>query len=234
MSLYTKDKPQTIASLFDHIAPHYDKGNAWLSCNLFRLWNRALVQKLSRKNPTTFVDLCGGTGAITEALMKKTPLKKALIVDFSKGMLDVAEKRLKGFPIQCITADIENLPLEENICDCAAVAYGIRNVNDRVAALKEAKRILIPGGTFAILELSTPKNFILKHMHALYLNKLVPWIGKRVAKDKKAYEYLSQSIQGFICAKQLEKEVLDAGFICVETKPLLFGSAVLITATKPL
>lgn len=232
MPEYTKQSPETISSLFDTIARDYDRGNALISFSLHRLWNRALVSALQEKKPKVFADLCGGTGAITARLCKNFSIEKSYIVDFSKGMLKIAQESLSHLPIETLAADVSQIPLKDQSIDAAAMAYGIRNVKNRPLAFKEAYRILKEGGTFAILELTRPQNPLLRLMHKAYLSAALPLIGKLVTKNKEAYSYLSNSVKEFVPAQTLVEEISNAGFIDISVRPMSLGAVTLITASK--
>lgn len=232
MSEYTKQSPKTISNLFDAIAKDYDRGNAFISFSLHRIWNRALTKALRQSKPKVFADLCGGTGAITARLCKEISLDKSYIIDFSKGMLQIANKELSHLPIETLPADVTQIPLMDQSVDAAAMAYGIRNVKDRTKALEEAYRILKAGGTFAILELTRPKNPFLGLLHKAYLTAALPLVGKLLTKNKEAYSYLSSSVKEFVAASTLVSEMQSVGFIDINVQPMSLGAATLITASK--
>lgn len=224
--------PKKIAALFNGIAKRYDRTNRLISFGLNTYWSRRCINQLIKRNPQYFVDLCAGTGEITRRLTKKIPLKRATLVDFSSGMLAVG-KRLSP-QIETIEANVCSVPLESSAFDCAAMAYGIRNICDRPAALSEALRLLKPGGCLVILELTRPKNTLLRLGHRLYLKMALPLLGRLATEKGSAYTYLSQSIEGFIEPGSLERELKEAGFRAVSATPLTGGIATLFEGTKPL
>ena len=224
--------PKRIAALFNGIAKRYDRTNALLSFGLNTYWSRRCTSCLAKQKPQNFVDLCGGTGEITRRLSKKIPLERAVVVDFSAGMLEVGKKIAPT--IETIEADVCSVPLEEGSFDCAAMAYGIRNINDRPAALSEAFRLLKPGGYFIILELTRPANRLLRLGHHIYLKLAVPLMGRLSTEKGSAYTYLSQSIEGFIDPSALKKELSEARFEKVKATPLSGGIATLVEGSKPL
>lgn len=234
--MYNKESPASIAALFDSIAPHYDKTNSYMSLNLCRYWNSALIRHIGLLKPKSFGDLCGGTGTITFSLEKRSLLEKGIIIDFSHGMLEIAQKRLKQLGIdhiETLQADITSVPLSDGIFDVAAIAYGIRNVAERKEALQEAYRLIQPKGSIAILELTRPKNRVLRWMHSCYLRTCIPLIGALSVKNRAAYTYLSSSIHTFIDPVQLCQELKKAGFDTIQARPLFFGCATLFTARRP-
>ena len=231
---YSKKAPEGIEALFDSIAPRYDRVNAYMSLGIFKYWNRICRDWVAASKPLVFGDLCGGTGEITHLLLKKIPLEKGFIIDFSSGMLDVAKKSLGLTPhIETLHADVCSIPLPDKSLDAAAMAYGIRNVKEREKALSEAYRLIRPGGVFAILELTRPKNPLLRLFHSIYLKTCIPLIGKFGTKNQAAYTYLSESVHTFIDPSKLSIEIKRAGFENIQTRSLSFGAATLFTMRRP-
>lgn len=231
LSKELEKNPKHIATLFNGIARRYDRTNSLLSLGLNTLWSRKAARLLAEYNPADFIDLCGGTGEITRRLNQKFLLKRAVIVDFSAGMLEIAKQNLPH--VETIEADVCSIPLQSETFDAAAIAYGLRNIQDRTAALSEAFRLLRPGGCLAILELTRPNNRILRLGHQLYLKLAVPMIGKLTTRKKSAYSYLSQSIESFIAPEAIESELAEAGFTAIEAAPLNGGIATLFKASRP-
>jgi demethylmenaquinone methyltransferase/2-methoxy-6-polyprenyl-1,4-benzoquinol methylase len=229
---YDKTNPVSIRSLFNSIAPRYDLGNALLSGNLHRLWNWRLVRELIKSTPQTVLDLCAGTGEIARLMGKKLPQSSYCLVDFSEEMLRVARDRLTLLHMQLVQADAEALPLQNEQFDAASCAYGVRNINNRPAAFSEVFRVLKPGATFAIIELTRPKNGLLKAGHSLYLRTILPLVGKALTSNKEAYSYLCDSITTFVSPEQLVDELKGAGFSNITAVPQTFGIATLFTAKK--
>ncbi|MBA3237577.1 MAG: bifunctional demethylmenaquinone methyltransferase/2-methoxy-6-polyprenyl-1,4-benzoquinol methylase UbiE [Parachlamydiaceae bacterium] len=243
MTLYDKQRPETIQSMFGSIANSYDKTNAVLSFQLHRLWNRKLVNatvKQAKSRSCVVADLCCGTGAITLPWLRiKNAQHTAYLIDFCPEMLECAKDKastLKLAPfhtIHYIKADVQELPLEVATVDYATLAYGIRNVESPLKCFHEVFRVMKSGGTFGILELTEPDNSVLRFGHHLYLRLLLPVFGKLFAKNGDAYKYLSQSIQTFVKPAELKLLLEEAGFSEVQVRPLSGGIATLFIATKP-
>ncbi len=225
---YVKEKPETIRSLFDAIASHYTRGNFFLSFGLYRFWNYALIKDLPPSE--RYLDLCCGTGDI--ALLYHKKAKECHLLDFSKNMLEIAKKRAPA-TFYFYEADARNIPLEDKTIDLITVAYGIRNIPHFEDAIQEAFRVLKPGGTLAILELTKPENRFFRSLHSLFLKTYVPLAGKLITKNKKAYEYLADSIKTFIPPVQIQTALQKSGFENVKNRSLTFGTATLFFATKP-
>ena len=224
---YQKSEPQTIQSMFNTIAPTYDFTNRIMSLNLMKLWNKALIKGTFKNNPKTILDLCCGTGEISYSwLRKQNSPKKAILLDFSSEMLVQAKKRApSGHEIEWIEADAQKIPLSNESIEAISVAYGIRNIKDASLCFKEAHRILKNGGTFGILDLTEPKNPILRSLHKFYLKYFIPTIGGLLTFNPKAYRYLSNSIHQFMKPEDIRRQLLAAGFNKVEVKRLSKGIA---------
>ncbi|MBB64682.1 MAG: bifunctional demethylmenaquinone methyltransferase/2-methoxy-6-polyprenyl-1,4-benzoquinol methylase UbiE [Waddliaceae bacterium] len=239
---YDKERPETIQGLFTHIASDYDRANAIMSFSLHKWWNSTLIKKLTERpleGQVTLLDLCCGTGEITKSYLKKHQNPhRVFALDFSEGMLAQAKMRLltpefSQHEITCIQGDAQNIPLEKCSVDRISVAYGIRNVRKPELCIQEAFRVLKPGGTFCILELTRPKFPPLRFLHRTYMTYVLPLVGKLVASDKEAYEYLMNSIQGFIAPSDLAQTMSDSGFQEVQCQALLGGIATIIQGYKP-
>lgn len=240
MTGYNKNDPASIQKMFDSIAKQYDKTNSILSLCLQKYWNKVLIKKaIVPAKPEVLLDLCCGTGAIAFEYLKRIPGPlKVYMLDFSKEMLECAKSQAikrrvnESHNIHYLEADAQTIPLLNNSVDCVTVAYGIRNVNDTDQCLKEVHRILKPGGTFGILELTQPQNPFLKYSHSLYLQHILPVIGKVVTSNKAAYDYLGNSIHSFIRPEVLKDKMQSAGFNNMQQHSLLGGVATVLIGTK--
>ncbi len=238
---YRKDHPESIQKMFGSIAKEYDRTNAVLSLQMHRFWNNQLLHHLSdAHNRESLLDLCAGTGEITFSYLKKSKSpQKVYMLDFCEEMLGCARLKanqpiFKQHDISYIQADAQAIPLENECVQCVSVAYGIRNIHDPKKAIEEVFRVLKPGGSFAILELTEPKNRLLKIGHRFYLKAVLPVIGKFLTSNKEAYEYLCNSIKSFVKPEKLETMLQDAGFQQTTIKPLSGGIATIISGKKPL
>lgn len=231
---YKKSSPSTIQGMFSKIASRYDLGNKTLSFNLHRVWNKRLVRELvAGVPPSKILDLCAGTGDIAFEFAKQGKAHVTLL-DFCAPMLEIARQKAKNLnngAFTFIEGDATNLPFDENSFSRVSVAYGIRNVLEPLKCVQEAYRVLEPGGTFGILELTLPKNPVMRTLHSFYLNTCVPIIGSLITKDKEAYQYLNQSIKQFK-ASALEEMLRETGFINVRSHAMTFGVASLVIGTK--
>jgi demethylmenaquinone methyltransferase / 2-methoxy-6-polyprenyl-1,4-benzoquinol methylase len=237
---YNKNDPSTIQSMFNSIAKRYDLTNAVLSMQLHKRWNRILVNSLlSRTQGNVWLDLCSGTGDIAFQYLKTASHPcEVYFVDFCSGMLACAQSKVSTrcssyHHLHFIEADVQELPLQNNLSHYASMAYGIRNVKNPFICLKEVFRVLKPGGYFGVLELTQPENRFLKLGHHLYLRTALPLLGKWLTANEEAYQYLQNSIHTFIAPSELEKLFLKAGFIHTEKHSLSGGIATILIGQKP-
>lgn len=227
--------------MFGSIATQYDKTNAVLSFQLHRYWNSKLLHQVTdAHNPESLLDLCAGTGEIAFSYLKKSKTKKKVyLLDFCEEMLECAKAKGQNLKvathdISYIQADAQVIPLNNESVQSATVAYGIRNIHDPSKCIKEVFRVLKPGGTFGILELTEPKNPVLRFGHKLYLKTILPLVGRALTSNKEAYEYLCNSIKSFVKPDALEAMLQEAGFTQTLKKPLAGGIATIIYGKKPL
>lgn len=228
---YNKNTPLSIQAMFNSIAANYDRANAILSWGMHRSWNRELVKQVGPSSK--LLDLCAGTGDIAYAYLKKNPQAEAHLLDFSSEMLARAEqKRKKGQQVQFIKGDAMALPLPDNSYPCTTMAYGIRNIQNPLKSLEEIHRVLRPQGVVAILELTRPENRWIRKGHSLYLQHLLPKIGRLITSNQEAYNYLCSSIESFIPPEHLLQLLQEAGFREITLKPLTLGTATIFRAIK--
>lgn len=236
---YSNQRPKEIEALFDAVAPRYDCGNAVLSFQLYRLWNRFLIQRVLRNRPPgVFLDLCCGTGDIALGYLQRCPHPTtAYLLDFSTEMLARCRQKAArmspgGHELHYVHADALQLPLSDASVDAVVVAYGIRNVADPLRCLQEALRVLRPEGQLGILELTRPTHRWLRWGHRLYLSRVLPWMASCFSAHPEAYDYLGESILAFMPPFQLLKQMQDVGFRSVSSKALCGGIATAFWATK--
>lgn len=239
MTPYNKQEPATIQKMFGSIASQYDKTNAILSLRMHHSWNRRLIEKASVfKNPHSYLDICCGTGEISLNYLKNCPSScEAYLLDFCPEMLEVAKRRatelkISDRKISYLPADAQQIPLIKESMDLITMAYGIRNIANPQQSIEEMYRVLKNPGKVLILELTQPKNFLLRAGHALYLNTFVPLAGKWVTSNREAYQYLCNSIKSFVQVHELESMLKVAGFKNVLSTPLMGGVATLFSGEK--
>lgn len=240
MSVYNKNDPETIQSMFDSIAASYDRTNAVLSFQMHKWWNRELIRHtILPYTPKTYLDLCCGTGEIAFTYLKqsKNPCNVYLL-DFSDQMLQCAKRKAEKLRLDRIhnlsylQENAQSIPLGDNSIDGATIAYGIRNVKEPIECFKEVYRVLRPEGTFGILELTQPNNAFLRFGHQLYLQTFVPMLGRYLTANEAAYQYLCNSIQEFIKPQHLHHLLIQSGFRQTGSLRLFGGIATILFAKK--
>ena len=233
-----------VRSMFNNIAPTYDKLNHILSLNIDKIWRKKAVKRIVKNlknseseklknNSQVFrfsdsqvLDVACGTADSTIALAK-AGVPRVVGVDISEGMLKVGEKKIEELNLNSVISlkveDCENLSFNDNTFDAAFIAFGIRNFEDKKKGLKELHRVLKPNGLLLILELSIPQNKILLSLYKLYFLHILPFIGKKISGDNKAYTYLPQSVMNFPKPKDFLQTMEECGFKDVRQKALTFG-----------
>jgi demethylmenaquinone methyltransferase / 2-methoxy-6-polyprenyl-1,4-benzoquinol methylase len=227
-----------VRSMFDHIAPHYDLLNRWLSLRQDVMWRRRLVAALDLPPDGRRLDVACGTCdvGIQAARTLGTGLR-VLGVDFSTRMLSLAHRKLKKLgladQIQVAAGDAFDLPVPPGGFDALSIAFGIRNLQDRNAALRAFMEPLKPGGVLAVLELATPKPGIALALYLLYFRRLLPRIGGLFSRNRAAYTYLPDSVLKFPRPPEFARQMRRAGFEAVAWQPLSIGIATLFKGRRP-
>jgi demethylmenaquinone methyltransferase / 2-methoxy-6-polyprenyl-1,4-benzoquinol methylase len=228
-----------IRQMFGKIAPRYDLLNHLLSLNIDKYWRSRTVKLVAPKGPAPILDLCTGTGDLAIAYHRaaggKTPVVGA---DFCYEMLEIAQQKgakLDGVerPV-FIEADTMRLPLESDTYQIVSVAFGLRNVADTDAGLREMVRVCQPGGRVAVLEFSTPPWQPLRGIYQAYFRYVLPKIGQWLSRSPDdAYTYLPQSVGQFPCGEALAIRMRAAGLSDVWFRRFTFGVATLYVGNKP-
>ncbi len=206
-------KTERISRLFDRVSSKYDLMNDLMSFGIHRLWKTWFVQSLPLHHEGTYLDVAGGTGDIAAAidarLQKYGFMGTHLVCDLTPAMMQ--EGQQKAPHLSWVCGNAEELPLNDNSVDVYTIAFGLRNVTHKTQALKEAYRVLRPGGTFACLEFSHPIE-PLRKAYDFYSFEIIPCLGEWVANDRASYQYLSESIRTFPTQEALASLMTEAGF----------------------
>lgn len=230
------EKGRGIRDMFDAIAPRYDLLNRLLSFGIDRRWRRYAVGLLNLPAGGRVLDVATGTGDVALEVARRSPASVRLVgVDFTQGMLVHGLAKIARSPyagrIEMVNAPCEQLPFADDRFDAATIAFGIRNVVDRPAGLRELCRVLRPGGRVVILEFSNPKSRLFKAVYDFYFHRVLPLIGGLISR-RSAYQYLPDSVQAFP-AREVFKEMMSAaGFRDVTHTDLTFGIATVYTGVK--
>ncbi len=214
--------------MFDRIAPRYDLLNRLLSFGIDRRWRRRLVACLADRRIHKLCDLATGTGDQLVDLCRKLPaVHQAIGIDLAAEMMAFAEPKVAPFPARLVRGDGTRLPLRSESLDAITISFGIRNLPDTQAGLREMARVLKPDGTAAILEFGMPENAIVRTAYKLYFRRILPFIGGIVSGDKQAYRYLNTTVESFPYGSDFEDLMRSSGFNTVESERLTFGIAYL-------
>ncbi len=221
------EKNKNISEMFSSIAPTYDFLNHYLSFNIDRMWRKKAVSYLEGES---VLDVATGTCDVAVEASKK--MKYVVGVDLSLGMLNVGKEKIRNKNIDLVCAPAESLPFRDESFDNVIIAFGIRNVADKVSALFEFNRVLKKGGKLVILEFNKPVYKSFGVLYNLYSNKLLPFFGKVISGHYSAYSYLPSSIKYFPDVEFLKSMMERAGFSDVEYYPLTFGVSFLHIGSK--
>lgn len=230
--------PEKMERMFDSIAPDYDKLNHMLSLGIDRLWRRrALKLIVDPSKAQRILDVACGTGDFSIAIaLKSHPQTRITGADLSEGMLEVMRGKVARASCQkqisTIRCNCEALPFDDCSFDRVTIAFGIRNFEHREAALKEFLRVLKPGGTLVVLELSVPENKTLRALYNVYFTKILPVIGGLVSGDKSAYRYLPASVLKFPDPAQWCATMQACGYGGITHKAFTFGLCRMYTGSK--
>jgi len=244
------DKRRRVQRMFAAIAPSYDLNNRLHTLWMDQSWRRKAVRLAELKATDRVVDVACGTGDLTlaffDGLHRQQPIPIAaevIGIDFTHEMLPIAVSKwmsaasAKAIPfptVRFINGDAQSLPLPDACCDVVSIAFGIRNVVDPPAAVREFLRILRPGGRVIILEFSLPTNPVFRALYNFYFKQILPRTATWISGDKTgAYKYLPQSVRTFIDRKTMVQMLADAGFQNVTQKPLTFGICVCYRGFRP-
>jgi len=230
------EKRAYVKQIFSEIAPRYDLLNHLLSLNIDRRWRRQAIARLAveRDQSGRYLDLCAGTMDIA-AQISALPGFRGLVIgaDFAEPMLKAGASKA-GDKVSPVTADAVQLPLASGQLAGAIVAFGIRNVAGLDAALREAFRVLAPGGRFVILEFTTPRIPLLRTLYQTYFHYVLPLIGRVISGHRTAYQYLPRSVANFPAEEELARRMTDAGFTKVSWSSLSLGVAAIHVGERPI
>jgi demethylmenaquinone methyltransferase/2-methoxy-6-polyprenyl-1,4-benzoquinol methylase len=222
--------PAAIRSLFARIAQRYDLANHLLSGGLDFWWRHRAAKLVRQWRPDRILDLAAGSGDLALALARQIPEAEITAADFSAEMLAVA--RTKGLT-NTVVADALRLPFAEASFEAVAVAFGLRNMADWSAALREILRVLAPGGHLLVLDFSLPQARQLQALYRFYLHRCLPAIARLVTGEAEAYRYLGASIEEFPSGEAMRALLQENGFRAPRSQPLSGGIVTIYCASKP-
>lgn len=217
-----------IWKMFNQISPTYDMVNRIFTFGLDQLWRRKVCAFLPEHKGMRILDCATGTGDQIIALMGKRPDIASIVgLDLAEAMIEIGKKKIgkKSYAHQISfhVASALHIPYPDHHFDVVTISFGIRNVTDMMAAFKEFRRVLKPGGRVLILEGTIPSNKALRWAHLFYLRHFLPKIGGTISRNFDAYRYLNQTIESFPQGERFAGKMRAAGFVDVRCHPLLGG-----------
>lgn len=227
-----------VQRMFGEIAGRYDFLNRLLSLGIDRSWRRKTVQLVPPTGDAPILDVCTGTADLALAYWRASRGKTRVVgTDFCEPMLDLGRKKCRRAgaegQITLLEADTLRLPLADDSFQIVCVAFGLRNLSDTDAGLREMTRVCRPGGRVVVLEFSTPKGRLLGSVYAWYFQHVLPRIGQALARNTHAaYNYLPQSVGRFPQAEALAERMRATGLTKIWFRPFTFGVATLYTGEK--
>jgi demethylmenaquinone methyltransferase/2-methoxy-6-polyprenyl-1,4-benzoquinol methylase len=212
-----EEKQRRVAGVFDSVADNYDLMNDVMSFGVHRLWKRFTIEQTGARPGQRILDLAGGTGDLAARLAPLVgPQGEVVVGDINASMLNVGRARLldRGISgnVRFVQANAEELPFPRNSFDCVTIAFGLRNVTDKQKALESMYGVLKPGGRVLVLEFSKPVLPGLQQAYDLYSFKVLPLMGRLIARDEDSYRYLAESIRMHPDQEKLRQMMERAGF----------------------
>ena len=240
------EKAARVRGVFDSVASSYDVMNDAMSFGVHRIWKDMTIARLNPQPGEILLDVAGGTGDLSRRFLKRAgaaqlrrggPDARAIVCDINAEMLLAGQTKDvddRGRPLNItrVCGDAQRLPIPDNSVDCVTIAFGIRNVTDRMMALRDIRRVLKRGGRFFCLEFSTPPSDALSKLYDMYSFAMIPRMGKIIANDAESYQYLIESIRKFPLQPDFADMMTQAGFARVGWTDFTGGVAALHTGWK--
>lgn len=231
-----ESKEEFVHSVFESIAPKYDRMNDILSFQRHRYWRKFTMDKLAIPQGASALDLCCGTCDWTIALAETSGTGRIVGLDFSRNMLEIGAQKVKeaglASRIELVQGNAMQLPFADSLFDFVTIGFGLRNVPDIEQVLLEMQRVVKPGGRVVCLELSKPTWQPFKGLYYFYFRRLLPLLGKLIAKRYQEYKWLPESLVQFPDHRELAELFRKTGLVRVEAHPLTGGIAALHIGTK--
>jgi demethylmenaquinone methyltransferase/2-methoxy-6-polyprenyl-1,4-benzoquinol methylase len=233
MDMHNQDKTKLVNSVFNKVYKNYDLMNDLMSFGIHRLWKKNLTTWMNPQIGNKIIDVASGTGDLAKIISKKNDNQNTICcVEPNKGMFETGKEKLKSFNnIKWYQSSAEKLSFKDNYFDFYTISYGIRNVTDINSCLREAHRVLKPGGRFLCLEFSKVENEILKFLYKKY-SKLIPIFGRIIVGSAEPYEYLITSIDKFYSQNELTELLINNNFSNVQFRNLSNGISAIHSGWK--
>ncbi len=221
-------KARQVEEMFDSIAPAYDFMNRAMTLGIDRWWRRVAVKMVGRSKPRRILDVATGTGDFAIGLYDDIKPDAVVGIDLSQGMLDVARQKIAkrglGDAITVQQGDCLELPFGDGEFDAVTVAFGVRNFEHLLQGYRQMCRVLKPGGVLCVIELSTPRNRVVRWFYDIYTLHIIPWFGALKSHDRSAYRYLPQSIAAVPQGDDMLAIMREAGFNNCMVKRMTLGT----------
>jgi demethylmenaquinone methyltransferase / 2-methoxy-6-polyprenyl-1,4-benzoquinol methylase len=229
------EKRRQVERMFDNIAGRYDFLNSLLSFRIHRQWRNKCVKMLATRAPQRILDVATGTADFAVACSRLNP-QHITGIDISEGMLRVGREKIskKGLTdlITLEKGDAETVEFATDSFDAIVVGFGVRNFQNLRKGLENLRRMLRPGGVLVVLEFSYPTNPVVKALYHFYFSFITPAVGRIFSRDRRAYAYLTESVQAFPHNEAFLEELRQCGFVKTSMRPLSFGIAAIYSAEK--
>lgn len=226
-----------VREIFSTIPRRYDMLNRVMSLQRDVYWRRFAVNKMHFFQTSRLLDLATGTADLAIEAARRYPQIEVTALDFVREMMKIGADKIRKEKlinrIRLIQADAMALPLPHNHFDCAAMAFGIRNIPERLKALEEMTRVVVPGGRVLVLEMHYPQHPLFQGVYRLYLLAVLPFMARAFSKNPGAYRYLSDSIIHFPTPPAFAQLMRDAGLTEIRQYPLTLGATYLHVGIKP-
>jgi demethylmenaquinone methyltransferase / 2-methoxy-6-polyprenyl-1,4-benzoquinol methylase len=219
-----EEKTRRVGAVFSSVARRYDLMNDLMSGGMHRLWKDRFVARVKPRAGEAILDMAGGTGDVAFRMARRGA--RVTVADINADMLEVGKQRAEARSLPGLTWKVENaerLGFEDSSFDAYTIVFGIRNVTDIPAALREANRVLKRGGRFFCMEFSSSDWPGFSELYDAWASNVIPRIGKAVADDKESYRYLVESIRRFPRPEAFRTMVAQAGFVRAGAEPMLGG-----------
>ncbi len=230
-----ESKTEQVREMFDSIAPVYDFMNRAMTFGIDKLWRRRAVKMLQRRGATALLDVATGTGDFAMLLYRKLRPQRLVGIDLSENMLSLAQQKAQRAgldKIEFAKGDCLALDFGDGEFDAVTVAYGVRNFEHLEQGYKEMYRVLRPGGSLCVIELSTPRNPFIYSLYRFYATRLIPLLGRSISKDARAYSYLPESIAAVPQGNDMLEIMRRAGFSECSYRAMTFGVCTIYIGKK--
>ena len=227
-----KEKTELVQKVFSDVAFNYDLMNDVMSFGAHRLWKRIFIDIVNPSYADRIIDVGSGSGDLVLEIQKRHLNTKIDIIDLNKEMLKEGKKRIKQGNVNFYQQNAESLKFKSDTYDKYIISFCLRNITNIDQSFKEALRVLKPGGQYYCLEFSHPSSFLISNFYSFYRSKLIPTLGKIFSNNRKAYSYLSESIELFPNQDELKKRMEIAGLKSVKYTNLFDGIVTIHTGCK--